>query len=75
MSYKEIDIEDVYGKDGKLKKEDVENLMVWVKLQPHLPQITGKLFLLGSYTRYYWIRMNVRKLETTFYEIYQNILL
>lgn len=48
MSFKEISVEDVYKKDAKLKKEDVENLMVWAKLQPHLPQLTGELLLLSN---------------------------
>lgn len=43
MSLKLASIEDQYKKCAELKKEDVDKLQEWIKKQPHLPNINGKL--------------------------------
>lgn len=37
-----VTLEDEYKKNPKLKGEDIQEVQVWLKKQPHLPSVTGK---------------------------------
>lgn len=37
-----VTLEDEYKKNPQLKGEDIQEVQVWIKKQPHLPSVTGK---------------------------------
>lgn len=47
MEITSINVEKEYEKQPNIKAEDIENLRLWLKTQPHLPSdyITGKRIL------------------------------
>lgn len=42
------DCEKEYGKNSKLRREDVQQLKDWVEKQAHLPKITGTVAIIFS---------------------------
>lgn len=38
-------LEEIYKQYSELKKSDVENILQWIRNQPHLPKITGNINL------------------------------
>ncbi|CAG9857503.1 unnamed protein product [Phyllotreta striolata] len=62
----EIDVKDVYNKDEKLKKEDVDTLKDWLKKTPHLPPVTELQIVLFLHSCYYNIELSKRTIDVYF---------
>lgn len=43
MKVKAASVEEAYQKNKELRKEDVNSLVDWLHMQPHLPKLTGRL--------------------------------
>ncbi len=41
MDFKLKTCEEEYSKDDKIKREDIKELMEWMRQQPHLPEVKG----------------------------------
>lgn len=38
-----FDLDEELKKNPELKKDDIENIKLWIAKQPHLPDVPGKL--------------------------------
>ncbi|RZC41575.1 CRAL TRIO domain containing protein, partial [Asbolus verrucosus] len=52
---KNIDVEEKYAQDAKLKREDAQAVFQWLKKQPHLPELTELQVLLFLHSCHYRI--------------------
>lgn len=43
-----VDTKKIYELNPDIKREDVENIMIWTEKQPHLPKITGNYYTLRN---------------------------
>lgn len=49
MNFKSATAETEYAKDPKISRDDIQALKLWVKEQPHLPDVTGTKLIFSFY--------------------------
>ncbi|XP_017781319.1 PREDICTED: alpha-tocopherol transfer protein-like [Nicrophorus vespilloides] len=63
MANKFADVENLYKTCKDLKREDIEVLQEWLKMQPHLPQITELQLILFLHSCYYSIEAAKKSID------------